>query len=90
MATQIRCNGVSLAVEDGGGGGPAVLFSHGLLYSRRMWDAQVGAPGARTSSGSTGWRWARLVQIPRAGHMSAIDAPEAVTAELRAFLASVE
>jgi pimeloyl-ACP methyl ester carboxylesterase len=43
MATRIRCNGVSLAVEDGGGGGPAVLFSHGLLYSRRMWDAQVGA-----------------------------------------------
>ena len=33
---------------------------------------------------------ARLVQIPRAGHMSPIDAPEAVTAELRAFLASVE
>ena len=33
---------------------------------------------------------ARLAQIPRAGHMSAIDAPEAVTAELRAFLASVE
>ncbi|MGZ6071261.1 MAG: alpha/beta fold hydrolase, partial [Myxococcaceae bacterium] len=43
MATRIRCNGVALAVEDDGGGGPAVLFSHGLLYSRRMWDAQVAA-----------------------------------------------
>ena len=32
---------------------------------------------------------ARLVRVPRAGHMSPIDAPEAVTAELRAFLASV-
>ena len=38
-----------------------MLFSHGLLYSRRMWDAQV-----------------------------AIDAPETVTAELRAFLAFVD
>src|SRR4029077_14271917 len=43
MATRIRCNGVALAVEDGGGGVLAVLFSHGLLSSRRMWDAQVGA-----------------------------------------------
>lgn len=43
MTNRIRCNGVGLAVEDRGGGGPAVLFSHGLLYSRRMWDAQVEA-----------------------------------------------
>ncbi len=43
MTTRIRCNGVELAVEDGGGSGPPVLFSHGLLYSRRMWDAQVAA-----------------------------------------------
>jgi len=28
----------------------------------------------------------RLVRIPRAGHMSPIDAPEAVTTELRSFL----
>ncbi|HSP19722.1 MAG TPA: alpha/beta fold hydrolase, partial [Myxococcaceae bacterium] len=40
---RIRCNGVALAVEDTGGAGPAVLFSHGLLYSRRMWDAQLAA-----------------------------------------------
>ncbi len=43
MATRIRCNGVELAVEDSGGGGAAVLFSHGLLYSLRMWDAQIAA-----------------------------------------------
>ena len=41
MATRISCNGVQLAVEDSGGGGPTVLFSHGLLYSLRMWDAQI-------------------------------------------------
>ena len=29
---------------------------------------------------------ARLVRIPRAGHMSPIDAPDSVTAELRGFL----
>jgi 3-oxoadipate enol-lactonase len=43
MATGIRCNGVELAVDDSGGQGPTVLFSHGLLYSRRMWDAQIAA-----------------------------------------------
>ena len=43
MALRISCNGVQLAVEDSGGGGPTVLFSHGLLYSLRMWDAQITA-----------------------------------------------
>ncbi|HZX43487.1 MAG TPA: alpha/beta hydrolase [Myxococcaceae bacterium] len=41
MATRIRCNGVDLAVEDSGGGGPTVLFSHGLLYSLQMWEART-------------------------------------------------
>jgi len=41
MASRISCNGVQLAVEDSGGGGATVLFSHGLLYSLRMWDAQI-------------------------------------------------
>lgn len=41
MAARILCNGVRLAVEDSGGSGPTVLFSHGLLYSLRMWDAQI-------------------------------------------------
>jgi len=34
-------NGVRLWVEDTGGSGPPVLFSHGLLWSTRMFDAQV-------------------------------------------------
>jgi len=38
---QRSVNGVRLYVEDTGGNGPPVLFSHGLLYSCRMWDAQV-------------------------------------------------
>jgi 3-oxoadipate enol-lactonase len=37
----VAANGTRLYVEDSGGSGPAVLFSHGLLYSCRMWDAQV-------------------------------------------------
>lgn len=36
-------NGQRLYYEDTGGGGPAVLFSHGLLMDRRMFDPQVEA-----------------------------------------------
>jgi 3-oxoadipate enol-lactonase len=38
---QLSVNGTRLYVEDSGGSGPAVVFSHGLLYSCRMWDSQV-------------------------------------------------
>ena len=41
---------------------------------------------ARSDEIAAGIAGARLVRIPRAGHMSPIDAPEAVTAELRSFL----
>src|SRR5215472_4353948 len=41
MVSRICCNRVDLAYEDSGGVHPTVLFSHGLLYSRRMWDRQV-------------------------------------------------
>ena len=37
----VTINGVRLWVEDTGGSGPPVLFSHGLLWSTRMFDAQV-------------------------------------------------
>jgi 3-oxoadipate enol-lactonase len=37
----VDANGTRLWVEDTGGAGPPVLFSHGLLYSGRMWDGQV-------------------------------------------------
>ena len=47
MPTRISCNRVQLAVEDSGGGGPTVVFSHGLLYSLRMWDEQVPALRSR-------------------------------------------
>jgi pimeloyl-ACP methyl ester carboxylesterase len=40
---QITVSGTRLYVEDTGGNGPPVLFSHGVLYSCRMWDAQVPA-----------------------------------------------
>jgi pimeloyl-ACP methyl ester carboxylesterase len=41
---------------------------------------------ARSEEIAAGIPGARLVRIPRAGHMSPIDAPEAVTTALRAFL----
>jgi 3-oxoadipate enol-lactonase len=40
---QLAVGGTRLYVEDSGGRGPPVVFSHGLLYSCRMWDAQVPA-----------------------------------------------
>ena len=43
----VTVNGVRLWVEDTGGSGPPVLFSHGLLWSTRMWDAQVAALHSR-------------------------------------------
>jgi pimeloyl-ACP methyl ester carboxylesterase len=45
--------------------------------------ATVPAKSEEIAAGIAG---ARLVRIPRAGHMSPIDAPEAVTAQLRGFL----
>jgi 3-oxoadipate enol-lactonase len=41
---------------------------------------------ARAEELAAGIAGARLVRIPRAGHMSPIDAPEAVTRELASFL----
>lgn len=37
----LTLNGVRLWVEDTGGSGPPIMFSHGLLWSTRMFDAQV-------------------------------------------------
>ncbi|MDQ8159242.1 MAG: alpha/beta hydrolase, partial [Gemmatimonadota bacterium] len=39
----LTVNGARLWVEDTGGSGPPLLFSHGLLWSTRMFDAQVAA-----------------------------------------------
>lgn len=42
MATT-TVNGISIRYEDGGGDGPAVLFSHGFMMDHTMFDAQVEA-----------------------------------------------
>jgi pimeloyl-ACP methyl ester carboxylesterase len=39
----MRVNGIELHVEDTGGDRPVVCFSHGLLWSARMYEAQVAA-----------------------------------------------
>jgi pimeloyl-ACP methyl ester carboxylesterase len=43
----MNVNGVELYVEDTGGSGPAVVFSHGLLWSTKMWRFQVEALRSR-------------------------------------------
>lgn len=39
----MQVNGAELNVEDSGGAGPAIVFSHGLLWSTKMWRFQVEA-----------------------------------------------
>ena len=39
----MRINGADLNVEDTGGAGPAIVFSHGLLWSTSLWRFQVAA-----------------------------------------------
>lgn len=43
----VAVNGVSLYYEESAGTGAPILFSHGLLFSGRMWEPQVAAFGAR-------------------------------------------
>src|SRR5205807_6247149 len=42
----LSVNGARLYYEDSGGDGEPVLFAHGLLWSCRMFDAQVAALSA--------------------------------------------
>jgi len=39
----VKVNGVELHVEDTGGSGAPVVFSHGLLWSTKMWRFQIAA-----------------------------------------------
>ena len=44
---RVDVNGTTLYVEDAGGSNSAIVFSHGLLLSTRMWDRQVAALRSR-------------------------------------------
>ena len=46
MATTTTSDGTTISYTDHGGDGPAVLFSHGFLMNRTMFDNQVAAFGA--------------------------------------------
>lgn len=43
----VAVNGVSLYYEESAGAGAPILFSHGLLFSGRMWEPQVACFGSR-------------------------------------------
>ncbi len=58
-------NGIGLHVEDTGGSGPAVLFSHGLLLSTRLFDAQVEALRTRYRCIAWDHRGQGLSEVPR-------------------------
>src|SRR5207253_4640842 len=40
---EVKVDGAELHVEDTGGSGPAIAFSHGLLWSTTMWRFQIAA-----------------------------------------------
>jgi 3-oxoadipate enol-lactonase len=61
-------NGTRLYVEDTGGKGPAVLFAHGLLYSCRMWDAQVAALRSRFRCISFDFRGQGQSEVAQGGY----------------------
>jgi len=43
----VKVNGADLHVVDSGGSGPAIVFSHGLLWSTAMWRFQLAEFGGR-------------------------------------------
>ena len=65
---QVNVNDTRLYVEDTGGKGPVVLFSHGLLYSCRMWDAQVPSLRGRFRCISYDHRGQGQSEIPKGGY----------------------
>jgi len=65
---QIPVNGTRLYFEDTGGQGPAVLFSHSLLYSCRMWDAQVPSLRGRFRCISYDHRGQGQSEVPAGGY----------------------
>ena len=60
-------NGTRLWVEDSGGDGPPVVFSHGLLWSTRLFDAQVAALRGRWRCVAWDHRGQGRSEAPRGG-----------------------
>jgi 3-oxoadipate enol-lactonase len=65
---QVNVNDTRLYIEDTGGRGPVVLFSHGLLYSCRMWDAQVPSLRGRFRCISYDHRGQGQSEVPGGGY----------------------
>lgn len=65
---QLAVGGTRLYVEDTGGNGPPVVFSHGVLYSCRMWDAQVPALRGRFRCISYDHRGQGKSEVPAGGY----------------------
>ncbi len=62
---RVELNGITLHVEDTGGAAPAILFSHGLLLSTRLWDAQVDALQTRYRCVAYDHRGQGQSEVPR-------------------------
>lgn len=65
---QIPVHDTRLYVEDSGGAGPSVVFSHGVLYSCRMWDGQVSQLRSRFRCIAYDHRGQGQSAVPAAGY----------------------
>jgi 3-oxoadipate enol-lactonase len=86
MAERIEIDGLTIAYEDTGGEGPAVVFTHGLGGSANAWLAQLEACRAR------GWRGVAHDQrgAGRSGKPPGPYSVETWTADLLALLDALE
>ena len=64
----IRVNGAELYYEDSGGGPETIVFAHGLLWSCRMFDAQVAALRDRYRCVAFDFRGQGKSQVTRDGY----------------------
>jgi pimeloyl-ACP methyl ester carboxylesterase len=76
---RIHVNGVNLYYEDTGSGREAILFAHGLLWSGRMFDAQVAALKDRYRCVTFDFRGQGQSEITASGYDMDTLADDAVT-----------
>ncbi|MCA1825368.1 MAG: hypothetical protein LC689_00330 [Myxococcales bacterium] len=115
--SDLQVDGARIPYQDAGGPGPAIVFSHGLLWRTAMYRFQIeafrkdfrphrvrgvrrrtthcptivtsgaedGVVPARSERTAPKIPGAKFMSIPRPGHTSSIEEPEAVNAALREF-----
>lgn len=84
---RMTINGAQIHVEDRGNRPETIVFSHGLLWSGRMFDNQT--PPKKAERTHAMIPSSKLIVIPGAGHTSTVEEPAAVSAAIDEFLTSL-